>query len=177
MAVWRLALCWISKDTRAQTHAFDCAPTHTSPSTSTHALTNACAHTHTRIHTCREICNTCCYFTATGVYWTHLNVALRFHCVSCVYFINIASLAQLYICRDLATRFVPFLDCHQTVYINLPNERIRVSHRRPATDWYIFTSRSALPDFRAVSLLHRNRNASRSGLPPPTISSTSIIMV
>jgi hypothetical protein len=59
--------CWISKTTRAHAHAHAYAPGHP------HARMSA------RIH--RQVRNTSCFYTATMVPWTRLNVMLYAHCL------------------------------------------------------------------------------------------------
>ena len=59
LAIWWHIACWLNKTTCVQVHTCARAPTHT------------------------KISNTYCFFTATVVSWTHLNVTLYIHCLSC----------------------------------------------------------------------------------------------
>jgi hypothetical protein len=70
--IWRLrGEYWVSKDTRAQAHAFAGAPTHrethTDARTHMSSLSRTHTHTHTHTHTQIEPCNTYCCFMATAV--------------------------------------------------------------------------------------------------------------
>ena len=77
MVIWRRVAWWISKVTRAQTHARAPAPT------LTHTHSRTCVHSPTCAHT--EVYNTYCFFTETGVSRTRLSVMLYVHCLSCLY--------------------------------------------------------------------------------------------
>jgi hypothetical protein len=72
MTMWRMRFaCWIS-------HVLKHMPAHVHP-----PIHPPPPHTHTHTHT--KQCNTLCFSTATMVSWTHLNVMLYVHWLSCCY--------------------------------------------------------------------------------------------
>ena len=57
------------------------ASTRSRPCTHTHTHEHACMHP--RAHKNTQICNICCFSTATMVSWTRLDITLHVHCLYC----------------------------------------------------------------------------------------------
>ena len=93
------------------------ARAHTSTHKRAHETTHASINTHAHAH--KEICNTYCFSTASVVTWTHPNVMLCVHCLSCLYIFPLYDV--LYTLISMFTLSVfrfrnPFRNGHETIH-------------------------------------------------------------